>query len=56
MTEIKRDNSDCFYRNACIVMIWCAAVYSSIIQSIYFVIPNGMLMLGALILVLFILA
>ncbi len=56
MTVIENNNPTPFYRNACIVMIWCISVYSSIIQYLYFEIPNVMLMLGAAILVLYILA
>ena len=51
-TEIS-NNSIPFYRNVCIVMIWCTAIYSSIIQNVLFQIPNGMLILGAAVLVFF---
>lgn len=47
------NNSTHFYRNACIVMIWCTVAYSSIIQNVLFQISNGMLILGAAVLVFF---
>ena len=56
MTVINNNETDIFFRNVCIVMIWCIAVYSSIIQNIYFKIQNGMLIFGSVILVSYILA
>ena len=53
---VKKDNSDLFYRNACIVMIWCIAVYSSIIQNAFFQIPYGILLFGGMILFFYIMA
>ena len=56
MTDIDNNNTNDFYRNVCIVMIWCTAVYSSIIQYIFYQISNAMLILGAAVLVFYILA
>ncbi len=49
MTVIGNNDTNRFYRNTCIVMIWCMAVYSLIIQQKYFAIPNVMLIFGGLI-------
>lgn len=56
MTVIGNNDTNRFYRNACIVMIWCMAVYSLIIQQKYFAIPNVMLIFGGLIAVTYALA
>lgn len=56
MTVIKKNDTNQFYRKACIVMIWCIAVYSSIIQNKFIQIPHIMFMLGGVILVFYILA
>ncbi len=56
MTKMESANSSNFCRNACIVMIYCTAVYSSIIQNVLFQISNGMLFFGAAVLVFYILS
>lgn len=56
MMVIENNNQNTFYRKACIVMIWFISAYASIIQYVYFEISNAMLMLGAIIFALYILA
>ena len=55
MTVTEKRDRRSVYCNLCIAMIWCIAAYSSIIQSKFFQISNGMLILGAAILVFYIL-
>lgn len=45
-----------FFRNTCIAMIWLICFYSTVIQVKFFQIQNGMLLLGAAILICYIIA
>ena len=56
MTVIDNNDTNHFYFNACIAMIWCMAAYSLIIQQKYLVIPNFMLIIGGLTIFTYVLA
>lgn len=56
MNTIKESTSSTFYRNVCIVMIWLATIYSTVVQYVLFQIPYGMLMFGGIALLFYIFA
>ena len=55
MKTIRDRGSTSFFYYVCIIMIWCTSVYSSIIQSKYYEIPNGMIIFGTSILLFYVL-